>query len=92
MRFGHGIERKYRRSVEEAFDAILAQGNDLHREILGMILESEMLVRVRPVSEINASGVTGLIDRGDTNDKIEDERPSPHGKRIGPPIRTSGQT
>jgi hypothetical protein len=74
MRFGHGIERKYRRSVEEAFDAILAQGNDLHREILGMILESEMLVRVRPVSEINASGVTGLIDRGDTNDKIEDGR------------------
>ena len=74
MRFAHGIERKYRRSVEEAFDAILAQGNDLHREIIGIILESDMLVRVRPVSEINASGVTGLIDRGDTNDKIEDGR------------------
>ena len=74
MRFAHGIERKYRRSVEEAFDAILAQGNDLHREIIGIILESDMLVRVRPVSEINASGVTGLIDRSDTNDKIEDGR------------------
>lgn len=74
MRFDHGIEKRYRRSVEDGFDAILAQGNELHREIVGLILESDMLVRVRPVSEINASGVTGLVDRGDTNDKIEDSR------------------
>ena len=74
MRFAQGIEIRYRQSVKDAFDAILAQGNDLQREIIGLILESEMLVRVRPVSEINASGVTGLIDRGDTNDKIEDGR------------------
>ena len=74
MKFDYGIERKYRRSVENAFDAILAQGNDLHREIAGLILESNMLVRVQPVSQINASGVTGLIDRGNTNDKIEDGR------------------
>jgi hypothetical protein len=33
-----------------------------------------MLIRVGPVSKINASGVTGLIDAGDTNDRIEDER------------------
>ena len=64
MRFDHGIEKRYRRSVEEAFDAILAQGNDLHREIIGIILESEMLVRVQPVSKVKASGVTGLIDAG----------------------------
>lgn len=74
MRFDEGIERRYRKSVEDAFDAILDKGNDLHKEIANLILESEMLVRVRPVKEINASGVTGLIDRGDTNDKIEDER------------------
>ena len=74
MRFERGIDTKYLRSVEDAFDAILAKGNELHREIAGLILESNMLVRVRPVSEINASGVTGLIDRGDTNDRIEDER------------------
>lgn len=74
MRFDRGIEERYRRSVEDAFDAIRTRGNDLHREIAGLILESEMLVRVRPVNEVNASGVTGLIDRGDTNDKIEDGR------------------
>ena len=74
MKFDHGIEMKHRRSVEDAFDAILAQGNDLQREIITLILESEMLVRVRPVREINASGVTGLIDHRNTNDKIEDGR------------------
>ena len=74
MRFEHGINNKYLRSIEAAFDAILDKGNDLHRAIAGLILESDMLVRVRPVSEISASGVTGLIDRGDTNDRIEDER------------------
>ena len=74
MIFESGIDNKYLKSVEDAFDAILATGNDLHREIAGLILESDMLVRIRPVSKINASGVTGLIDRGDTNDRIEDER------------------
>ena len=74
MRFDHGIEKRYRRSVEDGFNAILAQGNDLHREIASLIFESDMLVRVQPVREINASGVTGLIDRGDTNDKIDDGR------------------
>lgn len=74
MKLDRGIAEHYRKSVEEAFDAIMSAGNDLHREIAGLLLESGMLVRVRPVSEINASGVTGLIDRGDTNDKIEDGR------------------
>ena len=74
MRFERGIDSKYIRSVEDAFDAILAKGNEMHREIASLILESNMLVRVRPVREINASGVTGLIDRGDTNDRIGDER------------------
>ena len=74
MRFDYGIDKKYRRSVEAAFDAIVEKGNDDHREVAKHILESDMLIRVRPVSKINASGVTGLIDAGDTNDRIEDER------------------
>jgi hypothetical protein len=74
MKFDSGIENKYRKSVEDAFDAILEHGNDLHREIATLILASNMLVRVRPVSEVNASGVTGLIDPHRTNDRIEDER------------------
>jgi hypothetical protein len=74
MKFDRGIDKKYRRSIEDAFDSMLEHGNDSHREVAELILDSEMLVRVKPVSKINASGVTGLIDPGDTNDRIEDER------------------
>ena len=74
MKFDRGIAKKYRKSVEDAFEAIMAAGNDEHKRYTGAILDSKMLVRVLPVSEVNASGVTGLVDRGDTNDRIEDER------------------
>jgi hypothetical protein len=74
MKFDHGIDKKYRRSIEAAFDAILEKGNDAHRDIANLILDSKMLIRVGPVSKINASGITGLVDNDDTNDLIEDER------------------
>lgn len=74
MRFGKGIARNYRDSVKAAFDAILAHGTALQKEIAEEILDSEMLIRVAPVSEINASGITGLIDRDGTNERIEEER------------------
>ncbi len=74
MKFDHGIAKNYRKSVDDAFSAILAHGNDLQKEIATHILKSKMLVRVRPVSEVNASGITGLIDPDATNERIEDER------------------
>ena len=73
MKFDKGIVKKYRKSVEDAFDTILEKGNDLQKEIATHILKSNMLIRVKPVSEINASGVTGLIDPAETNAKISDE-------------------
>ncbi len=74
MRFEERIARIYCESVEAAFDAILEHGNDLQKHIARHIVESEMLIRVAPVSQINASGVTGLIDPEQTNEKIEDGR------------------
>jgi len=74
MKFDSGIRSKYRESIERAFEAILERGNDRHREVIGLILDSRMLIRVAPVRKLNASGITGLIDAGDTNDRIEDER------------------
>lgn len=74
MKFDRGINMKYRRSIEAAFDAILEKGSEEHRQIAEHMLASNMLIRVKPVSRINASGQTGLIDRGDTNDRIEEER------------------
>lgn len=74
MKFDKGIAKKYRHSIEDAFEVMLEKGDESHREVAELILDSKMLVRVGPVSQINASGVTGLIDAGDTNDRIEDER------------------
>lgn len=74
MRFDEGIDKRYRRLVEDAFDTILEKGNDFHRHMAKQILHSELLVRVQPVSVVNASGVTGLIDAGETNEKIADGR------------------
>ena len=73
MKFDKCISKKYQKSVEDAFEAILEHGTDLQKEIAEHIVESNMLVRVAPVSEVNASGVTGLIDPEGTNDRIEEE-------------------
>ena len=74
MKFDHGIDKKYKRSIEAAFDAIMEKGADDHKDVAQRILDSKMLIRCGPVRKINASGITGLIDAGDTNDRIEDER------------------
>lgn len=74
MKFDKSIAKRYRQSVENAFETILNKGNDLQRHIATHIVRSKMLVRVQPVSEINASGITGLIDPDATNAKIADER------------------
>src|SRR6476620_11857162 len=74
MKFDNGIAKKYRQSIEDAFDVILDKGNESHRHVAQLIVDSKMLIRVKPVKKVNASGVTGLIDNGDTNDRIEDER------------------
>lgn len=72
MKFDKGIAKRYTRSVEDAFAAIMDKGNAEHRRVARCILDSEMLVRVVPVSEVNASGVTGLIDVQATNELIAD--------------------
>ena len=74
MRLEGNIPQIYRRSVEHAFETIIERGTDEQRRVMKLILESDMQVRVQPVSKINASGITGLIDPGETNDKISDGR------------------
>ena len=74
MKFENGIDEKYRKSVEDAFATILAKGNDFHRLMMNEIIASDMLVRVQPVSEINASGITGLISTIKTNYRLATER------------------
>lgn len=74
MRFADNIDAKYRKSVEDAFATILAEGNDFHRLMMSEIIASDMLVRVQPVDEINASGITGLISTIKTNYRLATER------------------
>lgn len=73
MKFDKGIAKKYRQSVEDAFETILEKGNERHRRVMSAILDSKMLVRVLPVKKIHASGVTGIINPSATNEKISSE-------------------
>lgn len=74
MRFEDNIDEKYRRSVTDAFATIMARGNDHHRYVMNEIEESDLLIRVQPVSEINASGITGVISPVKTNYLLATER------------------
>ena len=76
MKFDRGINKKYRKSVEDAFATIVEKGNDVHREVTNEIVESRLLIRVGPVKKINASGITGLINSVATNFRLATERMS----------------
>jgi hypothetical protein len=74
MRFDNAVARKYRRSIEDAFETILDNGNEFHRRMIKNIVESEMLIQVFPVGKVNASGITGLTNAFATRLKIQSER------------------
>ncbi len=74
MKFDKGINKKYRQSVQDAFATILDKGNDLQKLYMNEIMQSDMLIRVKPVAEINASGITGAINVLKTNLRLASTR------------------
>jgi len=74
MKFEEGIDQKYRKAVEDAVATIIEKGNDSHRTVAKAIRDSEMLIRIEPVSEVKASGVTGVINWWSTNRLIANEK------------------
>lgn len=74
MRFDIGIAKKYRHSIQDAFQTILQKGDDEHRRVMNAILDSEMKICVLPVSRVQASGITGVTNPRETNKKIMSER------------------
>jgi len=74
MKFDKGIAKKYRKSVDDAFQTILDKGDDHHRLVTREIIASNMLVQIKPVGETNASGRTGLSSVLRTNAKMAMER------------------
>lgn len=74
MKFEKGIDGHYRNAVERAFEYIIEKGNAEHREVAEAIVNSRLLIRVLPVSEINASGITGVINAVKTNMRMATRR------------------
>ena len=74
MKFEEGIEEKYKKAVADAVNTIIEKGNDSHRTVATAIRDSRMLIRVAPVSEVNASGSTGVISWWSTNRRIAGEK------------------
>ena len=74
MKFNEGINKNHSKIIQAAADVIMEKGTAQQKRVLGAILDSEMLVCVGPVSEVKASGITGLINPSSTNDRIESER------------------
>lgn len=70
-KFKSNVAPKYRESVEDAFAVIIEKGNEMQRFIAEEVLASEMLLNVAPVSGINASGITGVINTRKTNARID---------------------
>jgi hypothetical protein len=74
MWFNDQMTSGLRNAIDDAFDAIMTHGNANHRRIIDAIRGSDMLINASPVSIVNASGLTGIINAASTNDKIADER------------------
>lgn len=74
MWFNDQVTTELKSAIDDAFDSIVEKGNEHHRRIVNAIRSSNMLFNASPVSVVNASGITGIIDADSTNEKIADER------------------
>jgi hypothetical protein len=74
MNFDKGIAKKYRKSIDDAFDTVINKGNKFQRFMMETIVKSEMIVCVFPVSKVYASGITGITNPDKTNKRILSER------------------
>ena len=70
MKFDKGIAKKYRRAIEEAVKIVIEKGNKQQRFVAKLIAKTNVTIRVVPLSEINVSGVCGVINNSKTNKRI----------------------
>lgn len=74
MWFNDQVTTELKSIIDEAFDAIVEKGNANHQRIVHAIRGSNMLINASPVSVVNASGITGVIDSDATSEKIAEGR------------------
>lgn len=70
MKFDKGIAKKYRKSIESAFETILDKGNEAQQRVMDLIIDSKMTVCVFPVRKVNGSGIAGVTNPRRTNERI----------------------
>ena len=49
MKFDKGIAKKYRQSIESAFETILEKGNDDHKRVMKAIVDSKITAAKHPI-------------------------------------------
>jgi hypothetical protein len=75
MKFDKGIAKKYRQSIDDAMQTILEKGNESHQLVMRAILNSQMIICVHPAAKMGyASGITGITNPAQTNERIMSER------------------
>jgi hypothetical protein len=74
MKFDKGIAKKYRKSMEAAFQTILEKGDAEHQRVMKLILDTKITICCFPVSKVHASGIAGVADPPRTNERILSER------------------
>lgn len=74
MKFEKNVAGKYRKSIESAFDVIIEKGTPQQKKVMRAIWDSEITICVGPVSDVKASGITGIINPAATNERIASER------------------
>ncbi len=74
MWFNDQVTTELKSIIDDAFDSIVEKGNAEHRRIVNAIRGSNMLINASPVSVVNASGITGIIDADSTSQKIAEGR------------------
>ncbi len=74
MKYQKGVARKYRKIIDAAVDVIVDIGSEQQKRVMNAIIESKMLICVGPVSDVQASGLTGVTDPGRANRRISEDR------------------
>lgn len=74
MKFDKSVNSNHRKALEQALDTVHEKGNDSHRLIARTLIDSDILIRMLPLSEMPGSGMAGVIDPAATNRRIRKER------------------
>ncbi len=74
MKFERSVARNYKKVIDAAFGVIVEKGTAQQKRVMTAILDSDMPICVGPLSEVRASGITGVTDPSRANERIASDR------------------